>query len=158
MKKILTFISLLFLGLTSQTIAMQEPTTATGQITYGKLHRTTNHLKICALFNGTKIGSIKFKEEEAHDWYLAKLSVDKGYRKTNNKVGFTLFSKCLAHINSKNPRRIHWFVTCIKDDSPNIKTLIAIYQRMISKLKLDKKLTIEEYDTTAFMALGFNHE
>lgn len=76
----------------------------------------------------------------------------------NQKAEITLFSKCLAHICSKNPLRIHWFVTRIKDDSPSIATLVEIYKRMIGKLNLDKKLVTEDYETFTFMALEFNKQ
>lgn len=162
MKRIVTLIALLFTGLVSNAVAMQKPANDKDQtITYSRLQRTANHLKICAFANGVKIGSIKFKQEENKHWYLAKLSVDKEFRKSdtsNKKIGFTLFSKCLAHICSKNPLRIHWFVTRIKDDSPSIATLVEIYKRMIGKLNLDKKLVTEDYETFTFMALEFNKQ
>lgn len=137
-------------------LAMQEPT-STETITYSNPFFTNNHIKICALANGIKVGSVKYKKEEQGYWYLAKLSVEPNYRnKPTLKIGFQLFSKCIAHISSKNPHRVHWFVTCIKDDSPNLQTLIAIYQKMVAHLNFSKNLTLEKYDTSAFMAITFN--
>ncbi len=157
MNKFLTLLTFLIASSVSLTaLAMQEPTT-TESMTYSKPFKTKNHLKICAFANGSKIGSVKYRKEENGYWYVSKLSVDMAYRKTKNKVGFNLFSKCLADIQTKKPKRIHWFVTRIKDDSPDLKVLTAIYKQMVINLRLEKNLIIEPYDTMTFMALNFNN-
>lgn len=157
MNKFLALITFLIVSTISSTVlAMQEPT-KTETITYSKPFKTAHHFKICAFANGSKIGSVKYRKEENGYWYFSKLSVDMAYRKTKNKVGFNLFSKCLADIQTKKPTRIHWFVTRIKDDSPDLNVLTAIYKQMVINLKLEKNLIIEPYDTMTFMALHFNN-
>lgn len=156
MKRILALLTVFFIGAPAGLMSMETPTKS--PITYSNPFRTTNHFKICAYHNGIKIGSVKYRKEENKYWYLAKLTVDKKHRKTDNKVGYNLFSKCLTHIQTQKPTRVHWFVTCIKDDSPSLATLTAIYKRMVVKLKIDKHLIVEPYETMTFMALHFTKE
>jgi hypothetical protein len=134
-----------------------QPPIADKTITFGQPYRTTNHFKICAFANGSKVGSVKYREEDNNDWYFAKLTVNKEHRKTENKVGFNLFSKMIEHIRTHNPNRIHWYaVSNEKYESPALDIVVDIYHRMIAKLKLTNITSIEQYRTSAFMALNFN--
>lgn len=157
MNKLLAIITFLISStVSSAALAMQEPT-KTETITYSEPFKTTNNFKICAFANGTKIGSVKYREEDNKDWYFEKLTVNKEHRKTENKVGFNLFSKMIEQIRKHNPNRIHWYaVNNEKYEGPALAIVVNIYHRMIAELELTNISSIEQFRTSAFMALNFN--
>ncbi len=159
MKRIITLIALLFMGIPAGILGMQAPEANNIKaVTFDKPHTFKGKtLEINAYVDKKNVGHIHYEMDEEGTWYIQEILVDKEYRNSNKKVGFTLFRRCMKKILIKQPQKVYWWVSGIAEDSPDLETLTAIYEKMVLKLNLKNcKLTKDNYDTITYMELEFN--
>ena len=100
---------------------------------------------IKATYQAQEIGHIHYRSlKKETKWEIKELLVSEQYRNSGKKIGFHLFNAAIKDIYSKNPHKIQWTVTPIKDCSVSLEELITIYQKIVSKLALPSNTTFKQ--------------